>query len=292
MQDIERARRRIKLRDLHVLLVIGRRGGMAAAAAELAMPQPAVSRAVSDMERALGVRLFGRGRGGVEPTLYGRALLRRGATIFDELTQGLQELDFLADPAVGELRIGSSESIAAGLLPAVIDRFTQRHPGVRINVVQTVLDNMRYRELRERSIDLLLGWTPTPFDEEDLLVEPLLNDPRVVVAGKQSEWARASTLKLADLAGERWVLRRPTRSGVCGRGPVSRRRARLPACADHVPLSLHLCCRLAATGRFGYAAAEHGVRFGSRDLALQALAVRLPRTSAISAAIVTLKGRR
>ena len=158
MQHIERARRRIKLRDLHILLVVAQRGSMAKAAAELAISQPAVSRAIADMEHALGLRLLDRSRNGVEPTPYGRALIKRGTTIFDELSQGLQELEFLADPTSGELRIGSSESVAAGLLPAVIDRFARQHPGIRLNVVQTVLSTTHYRELRERSIDLLLGW--------------------------------------------------------------------------------------------------------------------------------------
>src|SRR6266581_4950110 len=108
MQSIERARRRLKLRDLHILLVVALRGSMAKAAAELAISQPAVSRAIAEMEQELGLRLLG------------RALIKRGVTIFDELTQGLQELEFLADPTIGQLRIGSSESVAAGLLPAVI----------------------------------------------------------------------------------------------------------------------------------------------------------------------------
>src|SRR5262245_30033858 len=134
MKPIELARRRLTLRDLHILLAVVRRGSMAKAAAELAISQPAVSRAIADMELTLGLRLPDRGRQGVEPTAYGRALVRRGTTIFDELTQGLQELEFLADPTRGELRIGSSESVAAGLLPVVIDRFTRLHPGIRVNV--------------------------------------------------------------------------------------------------------------------------------------------------------------
>ena len=291
MQDIERARRRIKLRDLHILLVVAQRGSMAKAAAELAMSQPAVSRAVADMEHALGVRLFDRCRSGMELTAYGHALARRGISIFDELTQGLEELAFLADPTVGELRIGSSESIAAGLLAVAIDRFTQRHPGIRINVAQTVLSNLRYRELRERSIDLLLGWTPTPFDEQDLSVEPLLDDPRVVVGGRRSKWARASRLQLADLARERWVLPPPdTFPGTAVADLFRDGGIQLPA-APITTLSLHLCCRLAATGRFISLLPGSVARFAGGVLGLKILPVQLPRAAAVSAAIVTLKGR-
>ncbi|MGY3490001.1 DNA-binding transcriptional LysR family regulator [Bradyrhizobium sp. USDA 4011] len=291
MQDIERARRRIKLRDLHILLVISQRGSMAKAAAELAMSQPAISRAVADMEQALGVRLFDRCRSGIELTAYGAALVRRGVSIFDELTQGLQELEFLADPSVGELRVGSTESIAAGLLPVAIDRFTRQHPGIRINVAQTVLSDLRYRELRERTIDLLLGWTPTPFNEKDLAVEPLLHDPRVVVAGRRSKLAHASKLQLADLVKARWVLPPPdTFPGTavadmlrCGGIPTPD--------APIATLSLHLCCRLAATGRFVTVLPGSVAQWAGADLGLKILPVQLPRTAAVSAAIVTLKGR-
>src|SRR5258708_5221866 len=113
MQWHDRIGRRLKLRDLHILLAVVQRGSMAKAAAELAISQPAVSKAIADMEYTLGLRLLDRTRHGIEPTTYGRVLIKRGTTIFDELKQATQELDFLADPTVGELRIGSSESMAA-----------------------------------------------------------------------------------------------------------------------------------------------------------------------------------
>src|SRR5205823_8518800 len=103
MQWADRVGRRLKLRDLHILLVVVQRGSMAKAAAELAISQPGVSRAIADMEHSLGLRLLDRGRDGIEPTVYGRALVKRGVTIFDELKQGLEELEFLADPTIGQL---------------------------------------------------------------------------------------------------------------------------------------------------------------------------------------------
>src|SRR6266568_700708 len=94
----ERIGRRLKLRDLHIFLAVVQRGSMAKAATELAISQPAVSKAIADMEYALGLRLLDRTRQGIEPTMYGRALIRRGLAVFDELRQGVKELEFLADP--------------------------------------------------------------------------------------------------------------------------------------------------------------------------------------------------
>ena len=83
----------------------------------------------------------------------------------------LLELAFLSDPTVGELRIASTESVAAGFLPAVIKQFTEEQPRVRLHVTQAVMNTTHYRDLRERSIDLLLGRIPAPFGESDLEAE-------------------------------------------------------------------------------------------------------------------------
>ena len=98
--------RRIKLRDLHVFVAIVQRGSMAKAAVHLGVSQSAVSDVIADLEHAVGVRLLDRGPRGVEPTSYGRALLTRSLAAFDELKQGIRDIEFLADQAAGELRIG------------------------------------------------------------------------------------------------------------------------------------------------------------------------------------------
>lgn len=291
MHSIERARRRLKLRDLHILLVVALRGSMAKAAAELAISQPAVSRAIAEMERELGLRLLDRGRNGIEPTAYGRALVKRGVTIFDELTQGLQDLEFLADPTIGQLRIGSSESVAAGLLPTVIERFSRQHPGIHLNVSQTVLSTTHYRELRERNIDLLLGWIPTPFAEEDLAAERIFKDPGGIVVGRRSKWGRSSRLSLADLVDEAWIL--PPLDTYPGSATAILFREsglKMPR-TPLTTLSIHLCCRLAATGRFVTLLPSSVVRFSGRDLSLKMLPIKLPPRPAVQVAIVTLKNR-
>src|ERR1700731_1294208 len=86
--------RGIPLRDLHVFFTVTQRGSMAKAARDLGITQPAVSRVIADLEHALGVRLLDRGPQGVEATIYGRALLKCGLTVFDDLKQGVKELEF------------------------------------------------------------------------------------------------------------------------------------------------------------------------------------------------------
>src|ERR1700686_4810376 len=97
MQWADRIGRRLNLRDLHVLMAVAQSGSMAKAARDLAISQPVVSKTIADLEKTLGVSLLDRTRHGIEPTLYGRALLKRGKTIFDELRESVKEIESLAD---------------------------------------------------------------------------------------------------------------------------------------------------------------------------------------------------
>ncbi len=81
----EQISRRLKLRHLNVLLAVVEQRSMVKAAERLAVSQPVVSKAMADLERIVGVRLLDRGPRGMEPTLHGRALLRRGASLLDDL---------------------------------------------------------------------------------------------------------------------------------------------------------------------------------------------------------------
>jgi DNA-binding transcriptional LysR family regulator len=202
----------------------------------------------------------------------------------------VEELEFLADPSVGSLRIGSTESAAAGMLPAIVERFCRKYPGVHLDVAQTVISTLHYRELRERSIDLLIGRIPTPFAEDDLEADVVYDDQAVVVAGRQSKWARSRSLKLADLSGEPWILPPPdTMPGGLAVELFRDGGAEMPR-APITTLSMHLCCKLVATGGFVALLPSSILRFGGRDLPIKVLPIKLhaqPRPLGI----VTLKNR-
>src|SRR5438045_2655497 len=128
MDWTERIGRRLKPRDLHIFLAVAEQGNMAKAADALAVSRPVVSKTIAILEQTLGVRLFDRGPHGIEPTLYGRALLKRSFAVFDELRQSVRELEFLSDPGKGELRVGHTETMGAGLVPAIVDKLDREHP--------------------------------------------------------------------------------------------------------------------------------------------------------------------
>src|SRR6266851_530041 len=192
--------RRLRLRDLHILTTVVQWGSMAKAASHLAMSQPAVSEAIANLEAALGVRLLDRTPRGVEPTLYASALLRRGLVVFDELRQGIKEIEFLADPTAGEVRIGSIESLTAGFVPDVIDQFSRKYPRVLVHVDVAPLATQEFRELRERTVDLSLGRILKPVADDEIDTEVLFQDEYFVVAGSRSPWARRRKLALDALS--------------------------------------------------------------------------------------------
>ena len=154
MQLSDRIGRQMKLHDLHVLIAVVQAGSMSKAAALLNTTQPAISRSIAELERTIGVRLLDRTPQGVEPTEYGRALLDGGAAVFDDLRQAVKNIEFLADPAAGEVRVGSPAPIAASFVSAVVDRLSRRYPRMVFHVAATDTETPLRRGLSERSIDL------------------------------------------------------------------------------------------------------------------------------------------
>jgi len=288
MDKIERIERRLKLHDMRVLLWVAQAGSMHKAAERLGTSQPAVSRSISDLEHALGVRLFDRSRRGVEPTEYGRAIIRRGIAVFDEIRQGVRDVEFLADPTAGELRIGSSEATAAGPAFAVMDRLAGRHPRIVFNVVTGGLQTL-YQSLVERSVELVMTGITSPVPEE-LVAENLFDDSLFVASGLQNPWTRRRKIELAELVDEPWTL--PPYDSNPGVLLVDAFRASgldLPRIAV-VTLSLNLRIRLLATGRYLTMLAGYALTPPSKYPLIKALPVELPNVRR-SIVIITLRNR-
>src|SRR5258705_13711797 len=118
-----------------MLLALIQTGGMGKAGGALNMSQPAVSKAIAYLEHTLGVRLLDRSRQGVEPTPYGRALVKRGVAMFDELRQGVQDIATLTDPAAGEIRMGGSEHTKSAIYSPVIHQFSRQNPRTSFHTI-------------------------------------------------------------------------------------------------------------------------------------------------------------
>src|ERR1700676_2006552 len=206
MHWTDRIGRRLNPHDLHVFMAVVEQGNMARAADSLAISRPVVSRTIAGLEHALGVRLLDRSPQGVEPTLYGRGLLKPSVAVFDDLKQSVRDIESLGDPKAGEVRIGCTEPMAAGFVAAVIDRLSRQYPHLLFQLELCTTPAQQFHVLRERKCDLVVArmWTQT--FEPDMDVEVLFDDHVCVVAGQRNKWLGRRKLALAELVDEHWLL--------------------------------------------------------------------------------------
>src|SRR4029078_602834 len=163
----DRIGRRVRLRDLHIVLAVAESGSMAKASIRLSISHPVVSKAISELEQTLGVSLFDRSAQGVVPTPYGRALRDAPVIVSAEMRQGSKRIEFLADPTSGELAIGCPEIILAGVLPAISEHFLEQHPRVQLRVIHADTWLMQFEQLRKHNVELLIGRMPRPRCEDE-----------------------------------------------------------------------------------------------------------------------------
>jgi DNA-binding transcriptional LysR family regulator len=290
MQLGDRIGRRLKLRELHILLAVAERGSMAKAAHDLAISQPVVSKTIADLERTLGVRLLDRSRQGIEPTPFGRALLRRSFAAFDELREGIKEIEFLTDPTTGDVRVGALNAAVAGLLPTVIAEMRDRYPRFTIHVTPLLTSPDVYETLRQRAVDFVIGQILGRTHGKDLDVEILFNDPRFIVAGVGSRWVNRRKIALADLLDEPWLLPDPkTEVGSIVAALFKASGLDLPRAAV-VGNALEMYWALLATGRFLAVLPQSVLHFSIQRSTIKILPVKLaapPRP----VGIVTLRNR-
>ncbi|HKT20863.1 MAG TPA: LysR family transcriptional regulator [Stellaceae bacterium] len=290
MNLADRFARRVKLRDLNILIALAQHGSMAKAARHLATSQSVISKAIADLERTLAVRLFDRTAQGVELTLFGRAILDRGVAVFDELKQGAHDIEFLADPTVGELRIGCTEWLEAGLISVVIERLSRQYPRIVFHVEHAHTATADYRELRDRSFDLAVVRIPAPFLEKDLDAEILFEEPILVVAGSKSKWAGRRKVALAELLHEPWLLTPPdTLPRSLVEEAFRAHGLEVPA-PSVVSYTYHLRNSLVAMGRYLTVVPASMLHFNVAGLPVKALPIEMPiRPRPV--AIVRLKHR-
>lgn len=289
MQWTDRIGRRVKLRDLHILLAVAQSGNMSRAADRLAISHPVVSKTITDLEYALGVRLLDRTAHGTEPTAYGRALLSCGTIVFDELRRGVQEIAFLSDPTTGELRIGSASPYIDGLVPNVIARVAKKFPRIQFHVTETDAVSL-CGMLRERKLDLVLGRVPNSIYGEDLSSEFLFQDCMHVVASAKSPWSRRRRINLAELSDEPWLMPESDNIAMVLISEAFRSVGLTPPRPQVISNSITFRIRLIETGQFIAILPDSSLRFGASRPQIKILPVRL-RLKAPPAVAISLKNR-
>jgi DNA-binding transcriptional LysR family regulator len=219
-------------------------------------------------------------------------MLERSLAAFDELKQGIRTIEFLADPKVGELRVGCAESVAAAILPPIIQRFSQQYPRVSVQVELLVTPTLELPELHDRSLDVVLARIVRPLanESDDLNVEILFHDELVVAAGFQSSWNCRRKIDLAELVNEPWILTPPNswNHKILTEAFQARGLEMPRACLT--TFSINLRANLLTMDRFITTFPSSVLRFNANRFSVKVLPVDLP-VRAWPIAIVTLKNR-
>jgi LysR family hydrogen peroxide-inducible transcriptional activator len=193
----------VTLRQLEYAVAVARHGHFGRAAAACHATQPALSAGVAQLERALGVRLFDRGRGGARPTAAAEEILRRAREVLaaaDELRAAAGEG---RRPFAAPLRLGVIPTIAPYLLPRAVTALRTHLPDLRLVLREDRTESL-VRLVEERDLDAAL--VALESDLCALATIPLGRDPFLVAVPDGHRLASRPSVADAELRKERVLL--------------------------------------------------------------------------------------
>ncbi|NML31861.1 LysR family transcriptional regulator [Paraburkholderia antibiotica] len=196
----------MRLQQLHLLQAIAQTGSLRASADLLNVTQPALTKALRQLEEEFGTALVLRSPKGVRLTPPGELLAARANTALRELDRAREEVEWHLRHARAQVTIGVSPVAAILLAPGALERFSVRWPQVVLRVRDTLYPRA-LEQLRAGELDLALGPLPIEGFRRDLLVHPLF-ESRIVIAARRGHPLAAETT-LAGLANADWVLTGP-----------------------------------------------------------------------------------
>lgn len=208
----------VKARHLRLLVTIDTYRNLTQVADVTHVSLPAVSKALAELERGLGLTLFERTTHGIVPTLYGDCLIRHARAILTILHQASDDLKVLSSGTEGKVHVGMLPASASVLLPHALNLLKQRSPGTNVMVTEGTTA-LLLPELWQGQLDLVVGRLPQTdtlgsFEEKELLEEPV-----TLMTGSHHPLARKKALKWSDLRPYPWILPPP---GSILRDPLER----------------------------------------------------------------------
>ncbi len=196
----------MNLRHLRLFLKVVERGSISAAASDLGMNQPALSRYISRLEEELGTRLLERHPRGVEPNAYGRILSYYANSIDANFRSAMRHIGSSQTGASAEITVGAGYNWFRGPLPIALVRLIAKHDNARVNIITGVPDSLMSMLLRG-DVDMVLG--PTNVADvfsESVVTVPLMRLDMSVLVSLDHPWSGDMPCTVADLADLQWIL--------------------------------------------------------------------------------------
>ncbi len=197
----------MKLSHLRDVLAVADHGSIRAAGRRLGTTQPAITRSIREIEQELGVSLFERHAKGVRLTDMGRAFVRRAEAVQSEVRRAHEEINQLKGSTTGEVSVALSTATIMSIMPRAMTSFRRKYPDAVLKVHESFFQPIE-KDLLSGRIDLYVGPLDPTTGAPQLMIEPLFENHRLIVARKGHPLAGATSVDA--LAGARWV--RPTLS--------------------------------------------------------------------------------
>ena len=191
------------LRQLKAFSTVARLRSFTRAAEALHATQPGLSAQIRELEESLGVRLFDRSTRSVAPTQAAADLLPVVEQVLGALASVAARAEDVANRRTGRVVVAALPSLAATLVPGVVRRMRERHPGIDV-VVRDGLAERTLAAVRSGEVDLALTSAPPP--DRELAFAPLLADRMMAVLPRAHPLARARSVRLADVLDGPLVL--------------------------------------------------------------------------------------
>ena len=198
------------IRHLRLFLKTLEHGNITAAAHDLGITQPALSKQLSRLEEEFGVKLLERLPRGVQPSAFGKILSDHAKSIEASYTSALRHLDNTSASAGAEISIGAGYYWLNGLLPRAVACLVKERPNARIRIIAGVPERLTAR-LLEGELDLVFA--PVAFREghNDLIVsESLLRTDSVILVRQGHPADDGKTRAIQDLTELGWAMPRGT----------------------------------------------------------------------------------
>lgn len=146
----------VKIHQIRAFVEVARQGSIRGASRMLNMSQPALSKSIQELEEGLAAQLFFRRSKGVTLTDAGESFYQHASLILEELRAAQEEIRQRQGQLAGQINIGMGASISRSLMPAVISRFHQQHPQVKVRIMEGQLVSM-INELRQGELDFTIN---------------------------------------------------------------------------------------------------------------------------------------
>jgi LysR family transcriptional regulator, low CO2-responsive transcriptional regulator len=206
---------------LRLLVELGRRGSVSAAAEACGMGQPSATKHLKTLEAAVGERLVERHGRASRLTDAGEVVATHGARVLDTLEGMKDDLRALRGAERGTLTLAASTTPGSYVLPSILNCFADAHPGVDVDVVIASSTSVATQVAR-REVSLgIAGEVELP---EGVAAEPFLDDELVGIAAPGRLRVRRGRVRLEDVSGETLLVRE---RGSSTRGVAARQLARI-----------------------------------------------------------------